>query len=296
MRLPYLTLEEMEMLPPPRGRVSSGGARLGKQLSQQSGSVTSPDGESSRGGGTPGSQAAGRIRKQNTGSSGGYPNYGPTPSPVYAQQYVGFGLGGHQPPKDAVSEQFDSLMSWVNDDDEQGRSGFGTLPSWEEAEEEVVPQAMEPARTSPARNGSASHNDDEPRLPVSAESSPLVAAAAAAAEMAGVAVEDVLRALTPPPSTSPQLAAARAGAARSPVGSSPRSPGTKSARSPVAAPGRSPAHGPAERQSPLQTILEDWPELQPPDILNDLPNGDEPKQRPPPPWSTRQRAANGTRS
>ena len=33
-------------------------------------------------------QAAGRLRKQNTGSSGGFPNYGPTPSPVYAQQHV----------------------------------------------------------------------------------------------------------------------------------------------------------------------------------------------------------------
>ena len=35
----------------------------------------------------------------------------------------------------------------------------------------------------------------------------------------------------------------------------------------AARPRRSPAHGPAERQSPLQTILEDWPELQPPEIL-----------------------------
>jgi len=66
----------------------------------------------------------------------------------------------------------------------------------------------------------------------------------------------------------------------------------------VAAPGRSPAHGPAERQSPLQTILEDWPELQPPEILavdgakND---GADPK-RPAPPWSARQRVANGTRN
>merc|ERR1719263_2458637 len=108
MRLPYLTLEEMEMLPPPRS--SKGGAKLGKQLSQGAGSTASPDADtSSRGGGTPGSQAGGRFPKQNTGSSGGYPNYGPTPSPVYAQTGVHVGLLNNLG-KDPVSEQFDSLM------------------------------------------------------------------------------------------------------------------------------------------------------------------------------------------
>lgn len=288
MRLPYLTLEEMEMLPPPR-KGSADARRLGKQLSQAS--ATSPDGESTPGGrsGTPGSQAAGRLRKQNTGSSGGFPNYGPTPSPVYAQQHVGL---LNQLSMDPVSEQFDSLMSWANDGDEQGRSGFGTLPSWEEAEEE-----MTPAGPADARNGGFD-DMEQPRLPVSAESSPLVAAATAAAELAGVPVEDVLRALTPPPAsqTSPVLSTAR----MSPrTGNSPRSPGAKTSRSPVSAAVRSPAHGPAERQSPLQTILEDWPELQPPEILavdGAKKDGADPNQRPAPPWSARQRVANGTRN
>jgi hypothetical protein len=67
----------------------------------------------------------------------------------------------------------------------------------------------------------------------------------------------------------------------------------------VSAAVRSPAHGPAERQSPLQTILEDWPELQPPEILavdGAKKDGADPNQRPAPPWSARQRVANGTRN